>query len=216
MRVLLVDDHPLLIDGLRNLLEVRGVEVAGVAYNGLEALDKARRLNPDVILMDIQMPLLDGLAATRLIKAEMPNVRIVMLTMSGLESDLFEAIKSGACGYVLKSQDTDQFYAQLQALAQGEIVFSPGLAERILQEFGRQAAGNRSAAPAAKADDTLEARQLEVLTLVASGMTYKEAGKQLGLSEHTIKYHMGEIVQRLHLDNRAQVIDYARRMGLAR
>jgi DNA-binding NarL/FixJ family response regulator len=216
MRVLLVDDHPLLLDGLRTLLEGRGVEVAGVARNGLEALDQARALAPDVILMDIQMPLLDGLAATRLIKAEMPDVRIVMLTMSGQENDLFEAIKSGACGYLLKSQDTGQFFAQLQALAQGEVVFSPGLAERVLQEFGRQAASNQTAAAVEKPGDALQARQIEVLTLVAGGMTYKEVGKQLGLSEHTIKYHMSEIVQRLHLENRAQVIDYARRMGLSR
>lgn len=216
MRVLLVDDHPLLLDGLRTLLEGRGVEVAGVAHNGLEALDKARTLAPDVILMDIQMPLLDGLAATRLIKAERPNVRIVMLTMSGQEDDLFEAIKSGACGYLLKSQDTGQFFAQLQALAQGEVVFAPGLAARILHEFGRQAPSNRAAAAIEKPEDALQARQLEVLTLVAGGLTYKEAGKQLGLSEHTIKYHMSEIVQRLHLENRAQVIDYARRMGLSR
>src|SRR5512143_569564 len=108
MRVLLVDDHALFLEGVRNLLTARGVTVVDTAADGLEALAKARALSPDIILMDIQMPRCDGLAATRLIKAELPETKIVMLTMSADDEDLFEAIKSGACGYLLKTLDTDE------------------------------------------------------------------------------------------------------------
>ncbi len=215
MKVLLVDDHPLFLDGLRNLLTAHGVEVLGMAHNGLEALDKARTLHPEVILMDIHMPQLDGLAALRLIKAELPDIRIVMLTMSAEDEDLFETIKSGACGYLLKTQDTDEFFVLLQDVARGEVALSPGLAVRILQEFGR-----RTSATQALEDKehcaSLSPREIEVLTLVAHGLTYKEVGARLCLTERTIKYHMGEIIARLHLESRTQVIEYARRTGLVR
>jgi len=213
LRVLLVDDHPLFLDGLKNLLTGRGVHVVGMARDGWEALEKARSLHPDVILMDIEMPGCDGLAATRLIKAERPDVKIVMLTMSSEDEDLFEAIQSGACGYLLKTLDTEQFFAQLIGVEQGEVPLSPGLAARILQHFGQQA----SAVPAAEdrtQSEPLTGREVEVLTLVAQGLTYKEIGARLHLSERTIKYHMGEMVARLQVENRAQVIEYARRAGL--
>jgi DNA-binding NarL/FixJ family response regulator len=215
MKVLLVDDHPLFLDGLKNLLTSRGVQVVGCARDGLEALDKARTLHPEVILMDIHMPQLDGLAALRLIKAELPDIRIVMLTMSAEDKDLFEAIKSGACGYLLKTQDTDEFFVLLQDVARGEVALSPGLATRILQEFGRQANVTQTIEDKEQRA-SLSAREIEVLTLVAHGLTYKEVGAKLCLSERTIKYHMGEIIARLHLENRAQVIEYARRAGLVR
>jgi DNA-binding NarL/FixJ family response regulator len=213
VNVLLVDDHPLFLDGLRNLLTGRGVHVVGMARDGREAVDKARSLHPDVILMDIHMPGCDGLAATRLIKAESPDVKIVMLTMSSEDEDLFEAIRSGACGYLLKTLDTEQFFARLIEVGQGEVSLSPGLAARILQHFGQQA----STAPAPEdrpQGEPLTSREVEVLTLVAQGLTYKEVGEKLGLSERTIKYHMGEMVARLQVENRAQVIEYARRAGL--
>ena len=213
MNVLLVDDHPLFLDGLKNLLTGRGVHVVGMARDGWEALEKARSLHPDVILMDIEMPGCDGLAATRLIKAERPDVKIVMLTMSSEDEDLFEAIQSGACGYLLKTLDTEQFFAQLIGVEQGEVPLSPGLAARILQHFGQQV----SAVPASEdrpQREPLTGREMEVLTLVAQGLTYKEVGARLHLSERTIKYHMGEMVARLHVENRAQVIDAARRAGL--
>ena len=213
MNVLLVDDHPLFLDGLKNLLTGRGVHVVGMARDGWQALEKARCLHPDVILMDIEMPGCDGLAATRLIKAERPDVKIVMLTMSSEDEDLFEAIQSGACGYLLKTLDTEQFFARLIEVEQGEVALSPGLAARILQHFGQQA----SAVPAAEdrtQSEPLTGREVEVLTLVAQGLTYKEVGARLHLSERTIKYHMGEMVARLQVENRAQVIEAARRAGL--
>lgn len=214
MRVLLVDDHPLFLDGLKNLLNARRVQVVGIAHDGLEALEKARRLRPEVILMDIHMPVCDGLAATRLIMSELPEIKIVMLTMSGDDDDLFEAIKSGACGYLLKTQDTEEFFNQLTELARGEAPLSPGLAARILRQFGRQQVTDIDLEQEPSEKEYLTRRQLEVLTLVAQGLTYKETGTRLGLSERTIKYHMGEIIDRLHLDNRAQVIEYAKRSGL--
>ena len=220
MKVLLADDHPLFLDGLRNLLTARGIEVLGTARDGLEALDQARALRPDLILMDIEMPHLDGLAALRLIKAELPDVKIVMLTMSAEDKDLFEAIKSGACGYMLKTRDTGEFFELLMDVARNEVALSPGLAGRILQEFGRSKSMDvASANPVIRekaAIESLSPRETQVLTLVAQGLTYKEVGAKLFLAERTIKYHMGEIVQRLHIQNRAQAIEYAKRSGLAR
>jgi len=212
MKILLVDDHPLFLDGLKTLLTIRGIKVVGTARDGLEAVEKARALQPEVILMDIQMPHLDGLAATRLIKAEQPEVKIGMLTMSDNDEDLFEAIKSGASGYLLKTEDTDKFFELLMGLTRGEVPLSPGLASRVLEEFARQRAAGESLQQAEDKKEALTPRQIEVLTLVAQGLTYKEVGAKLFLSERTIKYHMGEIIERLHLDNRQQVIEYGRRM----
>lgn len=215
-RVLLVDDHPLFLNGLKNLLASQGVEVVGTARDGLDALEKARALAPDIILMDIQMPRCDGVTATRLIKAERPETRIAMLTMSERDEDLFAAVKSGASGYLLKTLDTDAFLALFRAIAGGEVAFSPGLAARLLQEFA-QPRQEDWPGPAAPADrPTLSPRQTEILTLIANGMIYKEVAAHLGLTEATIKYHMGQVVERLHLENRAQVLEYARRTGLLR
>ena len=212
MRVLLVDDHPLFLDGLKTLLTIHGIEVVGTARDGEEAFNQARALNPEVILMDVQMPHLDGLAATRLIREEQPNVKIVMLTMSENDQDLFEAIKSGASGYLLKAEETEKFLELLSGLMKGEVPISPGLASRVLKEFAGQSDRSRSA----EQGEALTPRQVEVLALVAQGLTYKEVGAKLFLSEPTIKYHMGEIIERLHLENRRQVIEYAMRMKIGR
>ncbi len=225
-RVLLVDDHPLFLEGLRNLLISEGIEVAGLAHDGLEALAQARLLHPDIILMDVQMPRCDGLAATRLIKAEMSECKIVMLTMSEDEQDLFEAVKSGASGYLLKRLDAAEFFAYLAELQSGHPPFSPGLAEKILQEYSRQATRMEThIAPATKDEsghentclaEALSPRQIQILTLVAQGQTYREVAETIGITERTVKYHMGEILAGLHLENRAQVIAYAVQMGFVR
>ncbi len=210
MRVLLVDDHRLLLEGLTNLLEAHGVQVAGVALDGLAAVTLARTLKPDVILMDIRMPTCDGLAATRLIKAESPEAKIVILTSSLEDQDLFEAIRSGACGYLLKSLDAEPFLTYLQGVMRGEAAISREMAGALLNEFARQPK------PLQNEEDVvvLTRRQTEILQLVAQGLSYKEVADQVCLSEHTVKYHMGEILQRLHLKNREQVIAYALRTGL--
>lgn len=225
MRVLLVDDHRLFLEGLRNLLTAEGVEVVGEAHDGLEALAAARRTQPDVILMDIQMPRCDGVVATRLIKAEMPACKIVMLTMSENEQDLFEAVKSGASGYLLKRIDAEEFFTYLEELQTGHPPFSPGLAEKILQEFTHPSLRTETqAAPTtlqAEGSQTeigqevsISARQMQIVTLVAQGQTYRQVAATIGITERTVKYHMAEILDRLHLNNRAQVIAYAARMGM--
>ena len=197
MKVLLVDDHLLFLEALQNLLAARGIEVAGTARDGLDALAQARALRPDVILMDIGMPRCDGLAATRAIKAELPDVKIVMLTVSAEDEDLFEAIKSGASGYLLKSLDAGQFFELLSDLERGEVALSTGMATRVLEEFVRQAGRDEPATEVGEEDTPgLTPRQREVLTLVARGLKYKEVGAALCLSESTIKYHMGEILER--------------------
>ena len=214
MRVLIVDDNRLLVEGLTNLLEAHGFEVVATAANGEEAVARTQRHHPDLVLMDIRMPHCDGLAATRLIKARMPEVRVVMLTTSAEDDDLFESIRSGACGYLLKSMSGEEFAASLAALEQGTPPFSPGLAEKILREFARRAAEGGAAYAGQAPGAELTARQTEVLRGVAAGLTYKEVGASLGLSERTVRYHMAEIMNALHLAHRSQVIAYAGRMGL--
>jgi two-component system NarL family response regulator len=221
MNVLLVDDNRLMLEGLQNLLEAHNIEVAGVAFNGLESIELAREVEPDVILMDIRMPRCDGLTATRLIKSEMPEVKIIILTTSTEDDDLFEAIKSGACGYLLKSIDTDELVEALNQVQQGTPPFSPGLAAKLLDEFKRSGNSKEPISPKSSEKKTeappkgkLNARQIEVLRLVADGLSYKEVGARLFLSERTIKYHMAQIMNRLHLENRAQVLAFAGQMGL--
>ncbi|MFQ5594604.1 MAG: response regulator transcription factor, partial [Anaerolineae bacterium] len=139
MKVLLVDDHPLVREGIASLLVARGMEVVGEAGDGLEALDKARLLQPDMILMDVRMPGLNGLEATRLIKTEMPEIKIVMLTVSDDDQDLFDAIRSGAEGYLLKSLGSAEFFNLLEGVDRGEAPISPIMAAKVLSEFTRQA-----------------------------------------------------------------------------
>lgn len=214
MKVLLVDDHPLFLEGLRNLLTARGIEVIGTASDGLEALDQTRTLRPDVVLMDIEMPRCNGLKATRLIKTEMPDIKIVMLTVSADDEHLFEAIKSGAAGYLLKNLAADRFFDLLSGVARGEAAISRDLAARVLAEFAHQGERSRAVAAAKEDTDALTLRQTEVLQLAVQGLTNKEIADSLFVTERTVKYHMSEILQKLHLRNRAEVIAYAMRTGL--
>ena len=217
LRVLLVDDHPLFLEGLRNMLGARGVQVVGMAHDGRDALALARQLRPAVILMDVNMPGCDGVTATRNILAELPDIKIVMLTVAADDDTLFAALKNGASGYLLKSLDSATLFELLSELMRGETVIAPGLANRVLLELAREveaveAPATPEIAPPA-ADSPLTDRQREVLQLVAQGLTYKEVGQQLFISERTVKYHMGEIMHRLHLKNREQVTLYAQQEG---
>ena len=210
MNVLIADDHALFRDGIASLLRAWGMEVAGQASDGLEALQQARRLRPDMVLMDIKMPRYNGLEATRLIKAEMPDTKIVMVTVSDDEEDLFEAIKSGAQGYVLKNMPGEEFGRVLSQVAHGEAPLSPGLAAKILGEFARL-----SKEPAKSAEKhELSDRERGILQLVADGATNKEIGARLFISENTVSYHMKNILAKLHLRNRAQAVAYALQSGL--
>jgi len=226
MRVLLVDDNRLMLEGLQNLLESHGVHVAGMTSDGQQAVALARSLKPDVVLMDIRMPLCDGLTATRLIKAELPDMNIVILTTSSDDQDLFEAVKSGACGYLLKSINADNLIEALMQAQEGIPPFSPGLAAKLLKEFAHlstQSDANSSisdmSANQANFSEALpvrglNSRQTEVLTLVSQGLSYKEVGALMHISPRTVRYHMVEIMDQLHMQNRAQVLAYAGRLGL--
>ncbi len=207
-RVLIADDHELFRDGIASLLRARGYEVVGEAGDGLEAVKKARELTPDLILMDIRMPKCGGLEATRLVKAEMPDIKVVILTVSDSEEDLFEAIKSGALGYLLKNLKSEVFFDFISSVGEGDSPVSPKMATKMLAEFSRLTEGKRGGR------DSLTTREGDVLNLVASGQTNKEIAAALFVSESTVKYHLRNILDRLHLENRAQVIAYAARKGL--
>jgi DNA-binding NarL/FixJ family response regulator len=211
MRVLLADDHPLFRDGLAALLRARGMEVVGEASHGQEALEKTRALKPDLILMDVNMPQMNGLEATQLIKAEMPETKIVILTVSDDDENLFEAIKSGAQGYLLKSLQSQAFFELLSGVAQGEAPISRGLATKILGEFARHL--QQDAAQAASKEDLTD-REKEVLHLVAEGSTNRDIAVKLNVTENTVKYHLKNILEKLHLRNRAQAVAYAMQTGL--
>lgn len=209
VRIVLADDHALFRDGVASLLKSRGYEVVGEASDGVEAVEIVRRLVPDLVLMDIRMPRLDGLAATRILTAERVPTRVVILTVSDDQENLFEAIKSGAAGYILKSTDTAAFFAHVEAAAAGDAPISRPLAGKILAEFARQLA---------EADDgaagRLTERERQVLSLVSEGLTNRSIAAQLSLSENTVKYHLKNILQKLHLRNRAQAVAYALESGL--
>lgn len=210
MRVLIADDHALFRDGLRSLLEARSVDVVGEASNGIEAIDLARKERPDIVLMDLTMPQMCGLDATRLISAELPDVRVVVLTASEDDSDLFDAIKSGAQGYLFKNLESDQFFSLLEGVARGEPALTPKLARKLLGEFAHPVASK----PQHKTEMLTE-REREVLELLVQGITSnKELAERLMVSENTVKYHLRNILDKLHVQNRAQVVAYALRHGL--
>lgn len=210
MRVLIADDHALFRDGLKSLLEARGVDVVAEASNGRQAVELASQKQPDVVLMDLNMPEMGGLDATRLLSAELPEVRVVVLTASEDDQDLFEAIKSGAQGFILKNLESDEFFALLEGVARGEPALTPALARKVLGEFARPA---KRQAPGPR--DELTERERAVLELLVQGVTAnRELAERLMISENTVKYHLRNILDKLHLQSRAQVIAYAVRHGL--
>lgn len=215
MRVLIADDHALFRGGLRAVLESRGIEVLAEAGNGQEAVQLAGRLHPDVVLMDVQMPVLSGLDATRLISAAQPDVRVVILTGSTDEDDLFEAIKSGAVGYLLKDLNADELVSMLDCVMRGDAALTPYLAKRLLTEFAKKPGPQATARRHGRASDELTEREIEVLQVLAQGLTTDvELAERLVVSPNTVKYHLRNILAKLHLRDRAQVVAYAFRHGL--
>ena len=211
MRILIADDHSLFRDGLRSLLMAEGHEVIGEAKNGREAIDLARRLTPDLVLMDVSMPEMDGITATRALTAELPGTKVVILTASEEESKLFEAIKSGAQGYLLKNLEAEAFFDMLDKASRGEPALTPVLARKLLQEFARPA----EPAAARSQEEELTAREREVLELMVEGVTSnRRLAKRLGLSENTVKFHVRNILDKLRVHNRAEVVGYALRKGI--
>ncbi|MCJ7550174.1 MAG: response regulator transcription factor [Anaerolineae bacterium] len=212
MRVLVVDDHALFRKGVVSLIDpLEDMEVVGEAGSGQEALEKATELMPDLILMDIQMPGWDGLETTRRIKEMMPYVKIVMLTISGGDGNLFQAIKSGAQGYLLKDIDPEELVKLLRGVYRGEAPISHLSAAKILEEFARLAE-NETWVPGPT--EVLTARETEVLELVAEGARNKEIASQLFIAENTVKNHLSNILAKLHLRSRVQAAAYALRTGL--
>ena len=209
MRIVLVDDQPLVRNGIASLLRARGHDVAGEAGDGQEALELVRRARPDLVLMDLRMPVLDGLSATRLLKTEFPRVKVVVLTVSDDEQDLVEAVKSGAHGYLLKDLEAEEFFEALDAVEHGESVIPPRLARRLWAEFGRP--GGKSLPT--EDGDALTDREHEVLRLVAAGQTNREIADRLAISENTVKFHMRGILDKLHLRNRTEVARWVAEHG---
>src|SRR5437764_14182959 len=208
MRVLIADDHPLFRDGLRSLLEARGIDVVGEATNGREAVEQSARLQPDVVLMDLNMPVLGGLDATRLISADQAQVKVVVLTASEDDADLFEAIKSGAQGYLFKNLDSNEFFRLLEGVARGEPALTPGLARKLLGEFARPTAPapRTPVEPPSELTDS----EREVIDLLVQGITSnRDLAERLVVTENTVKYHLRNILDKLHVQNRAQVVAYA-------
>lgn len=215
IRVLLADDHALFREGLAGILGAEpDFEVVGEASDGLEALVKARELAPDLILMDVQMRGTDGIEATQRIKLERPATTIVMLTVRDDEEALFQAIQSGAQGYLLKNIRSDDMLGLLRGAVRGEAAINPGLAGRMLEEFRRlgQAAPDRPGEPAV----TLSRREQEVLSLVAERATDKEIADTLHLSLSTVKSHMRNILAKLHVSSRHDAARFARQGSAGR
>jgi DNA-binding NarL/FixJ family response regulator len=213
-RILLADDHDLFREGLAGLIEAQPeLEVAGQAADGLEALALFRDLQPDLVVMDIHMPLCDGLEATRLIRAGQPEARILILTIHDEDEKLFEAVKAGACGYVLKNTSSASFLRAVHGALAGEAPLPPRLAGRLLDEFARLAS-----LPAARPDTQepvpdLTTREHQVLQLIAGGASDKEIAGQLSLSLHTVKSHVRSILSKLHAMNRREAARLAARQG---
>jgi len=213
IRILLVDDHALFREGLAGILSAQpDIVVIGEANDGLEAVVMAKELQPDLILMDIQMPGCDGLEATQLIKQESPQIVVVMLTVRDEEDKLFEAIKSGAQGYLLKSIRSNQMIDLLHAAMRGEAALSPVLASRMLEEFRRLSISQNSLQPAPV--DPLTQREQQVLGLAAAGLSDKEISTQLLISIFTVKSHMRNILAKLQVNSRREAAWLAKNRGM--
>ncbi|MDH3443586.1 MAG: response regulator transcription factor [Deltaproteobacteria bacterium] len=206
IRILLVDDHTLFRKGLAGLLNKEdSLEVVGEAQNGEEAVARALQLKPDVILMDISMPGMDGIAAAQKIREAVPSTKIIMLTILEEDKKLFEAIKAGAHGYLLKNVSPVNLFQTIRGVVHGEAAISGITAAKILREFTRQAREGSTN----KHEEQLSTREIEVLQLLTKGLTNKEIGNTLKIAENTVKNHVRNILEKLHLVNRVQAAAYA-------
>ena len=211
--VVLVDDHPVWRDGVRTDLESTGsVEIVGEASDGGEGIELALDKMPDVVLMDLQMPTVPGVEATRQIRDAAPNVKVLVLSASAEESHVLEAVKAGASGYLLKSSTSQELVDAVTRVHAGEPVFTPSLAGLVLDEFRRVTSGE-----APRSDEPqLTPRENEVLKLVAKGYTYKEIGDKLFISTKTVQNHVQNILTKLQLKKRYELMRYAIQKGLDR
>lgn len=205
MRILVADDHSLFRDGLVSLLEAGGYEVIGQAGDGQEAIDKAGRLNPDLVLLDINMPRKTGLEALREIKTGLPGTKVVMLTVSEEDAHLLEAIRSGADGYLLKHLNANEFLQMIQSVERGEAAISRSMTGRLFKHVAQ---------PPEPEEVVLSEREVEVLRLVAAGKSNREIAEALSVSENTVKFHLRNILQRLNVSNRAEAVMVALQKGI--
>jgi len=213
LKVLVVDDHALFRRGIATVLaNQKDLKIVGEAADGLEAIEKAEKLAPDVILMDLNMPRCSGLEATQALHTKMPQVNILVLTVSDNEADLFAAIKFGATGYILKNTEPEELIQAIFHLAQGGVIISPVMATKLLSEFKDLETGAEKRP--VKEEASLSPREEEVLRLVAQGATNKEIADSLFISENTVKTHLRSIMEKLHLANRSQAAAYAVKRGL--
>jgi DNA-binding NarL/FixJ family response regulator len=213
IRVLIVDDHALFRRGLMLVLESEdGIDVVGEADDGEDAIAKAEQLAPDVVLMDVRMPRVSGIEATRRLAEALPTTKIIMLTVSDEEDDLYEAIKAGATGYLLKEISIEEVADAVRAVTQGQTLISPSMASKLIAEFTNLAkrATDRQQVPVPRLTD----RELDVLRLVAQGITNREIAEQLFIAENTVKNHVRNILEKLHLHSRMEAVLYAVREKL--
>ncbi len=211
IRVLLADDHSLFRQGLRRLLETEpDIEVIGEASNGIEVQQRVKETHPDVVLMDCSMPMVDGVTATKRILEENPAARIIMLTMHRHDQAIFEAIRAGALGYLVKDTLIEEVLRAIRAVHEGKSLIDPAMATKLLIEFRRMS----SASEPESGLGSLTARETEILRLVAAGLTNKEIASKLYLSEKTVKNYLTLIFQKLQITDRVQAAVYATQQGL--
>ena len=212
IRVVIADDHDLYRRGMQVVVELDGTaRVVGEASNGVDAVEVCSRVQPEVVLMDVRMPGVGGIEACRRIREAVPSARILMLTMSDDESDLFEAIKAGASGYLLKDLPGEEVASAIRRVHDGQAIIPPGMAATLLAEFTRL---SQEPQPVTGSAPLLTDREVEVLRLVARGMANREIADQLVISENTVKNHVRNILEKLHLHSRVEAAVYAHRQHL--
>ena len=215
IRILLVDDQPLFRRALATLIGGQpNLSIVGEAENGLEAIEMARALVPDLVLMDVEMPVVNGVEATHRIREELPGIKVVILTVSEADDHLFDAIRFGADGYLLKDLRPEQLYELIRAVMRDETALSPAIAGRLMREFRERPNGSRvvTAEPSGPA---LTHREIQIMQLVADGLSNKEIGVHLSITEGTVKNHVHNALEKLHLSNRVQAAAFAVRQGYA-
>lgn len=209
IRIIIADDHTIVRSGIRLLLENEpDIEVVGEALDGAQAVELVSRLQPDVVLMDVTMPVMDGLEATCRIKADFPHVQVLILTMHRSEEYFFEMLKAGASGYLLKAADTSDLVKAIRVVHRGDAFLYPSMAKKLLQEYVSQVpAGDSSSL-------RLSPREKEILRLIGEGYSNKEIAEKLVVSSSTVHTHISNLMCKLGLDNRHEIIQYARQHGL--
>ena len=211
IRILLVDDHALVRQGVRALLEGQdGFEVVGEAENGREAVAKTRELGPDIVLMDVAMPVLNGIEATRLIKKEMPGVKVVALSTYSDDDYIFKVLKAGASGYIIKGATASELYSALRSVSEGNPFFSPVISRKMMDSYLREDSSKEQV----RSRDSLTAREREVLQLIAEGNTNNDVAGSMGISVKTVETHRAHVMSKLGLHDVTGLIKYAIKHGI--